>query len=101
MIRHCKVCGAKYDTCLSCEKERSWRIHTDIADHYYLLCVLMDYRSDHDTKKAYAALVRRGIDPHDYGGFLPEIQRLMADIVSGATDKKSTENTGIMCVEFG
>lgn len=61
----------------------------------------MDYKSNHDAKKAYAALVRRGIDPHDCGGLLPEIQRLMDDIVGGAADETPIENTGVLCVEFG
>lgn len=45
MIRNCKVCGASYKTCYSCEKERSWRLHTDTPEHYYIWTVLMGYQA--------------------------------------------------------
>ena len=56
MIRNCKVCGASYKTCYSCEKERSWRLHTDTPEHYYIWTVLMGYQANHDAKQAYSAL---------------------------------------------
>ena len=46
MQRACSVCGAMYETCYVCEKTKSWRVHTDTLDHYYILTVLMDYKTD-------------------------------------------------------
>lgn len=51
MVRDCKVCGNSYNTCYSCEKERSWRLHTDTHEHYYIWTVLMDYQINHDAKR--------------------------------------------------
>lgn len=82
MIKHCRVCGAEYDSCFSCEKKNSWRILTDTADHYYILGVLMEYQSGHDAKKAHSALKKRGVDPSETDGYLPSVQKLMTEIYS-------------------
>lgn len=80
MIRECKVCGASYKTCYSCEKDRSWRVHTDTLEHYYILVALMDYQVNHDAKRAYDALRKRGIDLRNTAGYTPSVQALMAEI---------------------
>ena len=80
MVRTCKVCGASYKTCFTCEKERSWRLHTDTLDHYYIWGVLMEYRASHNVKQAYNALRKRGIDFRNTAGFSPSVQRLLAEI---------------------
>ena len=69
MVRKCKVCGESYKTCFSCEKERSWRVHTDTSEHYYIWTVLMSYQSTHDATAAYQALVKRGVDFQHTEGF--------------------------------
>ncbi len=88
MIRHCKVCGTSYKTCYSCEKERSWRVHTDTSEHYYIWTVLMSYQSTHDAAAAYQALVKRGVDFRYMEGFLPGVQQLLAEIYALARPKK-------------
>lgn len=80
MLKHCKVCGVAYDSCFSCEKQRSWRAHTDTAEHYYIFSVLMEYQSGHDAKKAYRALRKRGVDLRVTDGYLPSVQKLLAEI---------------------
>lgn len=80
MLKHCKVCGAEYDSCFSCEKQNSWRAHTDTAEHYYILGVLMEYQSGHDAKKAYRALRKRGVDLRATDGYLPTVRKLLAEI---------------------
>lgn len=88
MVRKCKVCGESYKTCYSCEKERSWRVHTDTSEHYYIWTVLMSYQSTHDVAAAYQALVKRGVDFRHTEGFLPEVQKLLAEIYALACPKK-------------
>ncbi len=92
MKRRCRVCGAVYEYCYSCEKVHSWRALTDTADHYYVLNVLMEYQVDHDAMKAYQAFCRRSIDIHDTVGFLPNVQTLLDEIACAvkAVDKKKT-----------
>lgn len=80
MVRTCKVCGASYKTCFTCEKERSWRLHTDTLDHYYIWGVLMEYRASHNVKQAYNALRKRGIDFCNTAGFSPSVQKILAEI---------------------
>lgn len=80
MTRNCKVCGAPYKTCYSCEKERSWRIHTDTHEHYYIFGVLMEYQVSHNAKQAYSALRKRGINLRDTVGFTPSVQKILAEI---------------------
>lgn len=84
MIRNCKVCGASYKTCYSCEKERSWRLHTDTYEHYYLWTVLMGYQIDHDAKKAYNVLRKRGVDFRKTSEYLPRVQTLLEEIYASA-----------------
>lgn len=88
MVRKCKVCGESYKTCYSCEKERSWRIHTDTSEHYYIWTVLMSYQSTHDAMAAYQALVKRGVDFQHMEGFLPGVAALLAEVYALACPKK-------------
>lgn len=87
MLRHCRVCGAEYKTCYSCEKERSWRTLTDTADHYYILGVLMEYQSSHDARKAYDALCKRGVDLRETEGYIPSVRKLLEEINASVAGK--------------
>ena len=87
MKRLCKVCGAEYEYCYSCEKVHSWRALTDTADHYYILGVLMEYQSDHDARKAYDALCKRGIDIREKSGYIPSVQKLLDEINASVAGK--------------
>lgn len=80
--KHCKVCGAEYELCYSCEKKNSWKVHADTEDHFYIFGVLMDYMVRRDAHQAYEALVRRGIDIHDTAGYIPSVQSLFAEIAA-------------------
>jgi len=88
MVRKCKVCGESYKTCYSCEKERSWRVHTDTSGHYYIWTVLMSYQSTRDAMAAYQALVKRGVDFQHTEGFLPGVRQLLVEIYALARPKK-------------
>lgn len=79
MRKKCRVCGAEYESCYSCEKANSWRTLTDTLDHYYVLTVLMTYKTDKDAVKAYRALKKRGVD-FDGEDCLPGIRDLLAEI---------------------
>lgn len=74
------MCGKPYQTCYSCERNKSWRLLTDTLDHYEILCVLMDYRGDGDAQSASSALSEYGISPGDNPGFLPEVDSLIQEI---------------------
>lgn len=82
LLKRCKVCGAEYEACVSCEKKHSWRVHTDSPEHYYIFVTLMQYQTDHDAKSAYKALRKRGIDLRVTDGYIPSVQKLMAEINS-------------------
>lgn len=79
-MKHCKVCGAEYELCYSCEKKYSWKVHTDTAEHYYIFGVLMEYQVSHNTKQAYSSLRKRGINLRDTAGFTPSVQKILAEI---------------------
>lgn len=101
MVRSCKVCGTVYKTCYVCEKERSWRLHTDTLEHYYILTVLMEYQSDHDAKAAYAALRKRGIDTRITAGYEPNVQTLLSEINASvqSTSKAKETDTVVLNVD--
>lgn len=95
MIRNCKVCGAAYKTCYSCEKERSWRLHTDTPEHYYLWTVLMEYRANRNAKQAYDALRKRGIDFLKTAEFVPSVRTLLAEIYALAHENSKAKKASV------
>lgn len=99
MVRTCKVCGASYKTCFTCEKERSWRLHTDTLDHYYIWGVLMEYRASHNVKQAYNALRKRGVDFHNTAGFLPSVQKLLEEIYTLAHENSKAKKVAVEAKE--
>ena len=80
MKRRCRVCGKEYEYCYSCEKIHSWRSIADTIEHYYILCVLMDYQVNHDAVSAFKALEKRGVDFHEIEDFLSGIQKLLKEV---------------------
>ena len=82
LLKRCKVCGTEYEACVSCEKKHRWRVHTDSPEHYYIFVTLMQYQTDHDAKSAYKALRKRGIDLRVTDGYIPSVQKLLAEINS-------------------
>lgn len=82
LLKRCKVCGAEYEACVSCEKKHSWRVHTDSPEHYYIFVTLMQYQTDHDAKSAYKTLRKRGIDLRVTDGYISSVQKLLAEINS-------------------
>lgn len=99
MIRNCKVCGASYKTCYSCEKERSWRLHTDTPEHYYIWTVLMGYQANHDAKQAYSALRKRGIDLRNTAEYTPSVQALLAEIYALAHENSRAKKAVVEAEE--
>lgn len=99
MVRTCKVCGASYKTCFTCEKERSWRLHTDTLDHYYIWGVLMEYRASHNVKQAYNALRKRGIDFRNTAQFSPTVQKLLAEIYTLAHENSRAKKVVVATKE--
>lgn len=95
MKRHCRVCGAEYEYCYSCEKVHSWRTLTDTADHYYILNVLMEYQGDHDAVKAYHALSKRGVNIRETDGLLPSVKMLMVEIASKVKGMNGTRKKAV------
>ena len=93
MLKHCKVCGAGYDSCFSCEKQNSWRAHTDTAEHYYIFGILMEYQSGHDAKKAYRALRKRGVDLRATGVYLPSVEKLLTEIYNAYHENGKAKGT--------
>lgn len=87
MIRDCKVCGASYKTCFACDRDRSWRLHTDTIEHYYIFLALMSYQVNHDAKQAYKVLRERGVDFHNTSDLKPYAQELLAEIYALAHEK--------------
>lgn len=81
------MCGAAYESCYGCEKAKSWRVHTDTADHYYILLALMEYKGGHDAKRAYRALRKRDVDFQSIDGYEPSVQKLLCEIYEGCKGK--------------
>lgn len=98
MTRRCKVCGAAYQTCYICEQSRSWRTHTDTLDHYRVFMALMEYRTSHHALQAYRALRKCGVSFHKTAEFLPDIQRILAEIYT-LTQENRRAKEGV--VELG
>lgn len=92
-ITKCKVCGAEYEVCISCEKARSWRALTDTADHYSILMTLMDFQSGGDSRKAYKALRKVGVDFTELDGYIPSVRDLLAEIYRNEKGKASKAKT--------
>lgn len=99
MIWNCKVCGASYNTCYSCEKERSWRLHTDTPEHYYILMVLMEYQANHDAKQAYSALRKRGIDLRNTAEYTPSVQARLAEIYALSHENSKAKKASVEAEE--
>ena len=99
MIRNCKVCGASYKTCYSCEKERSWRLHTDTPEHYYIWTVLMGDKANHDAKQEYSALRKRGIDLRNTAEYTPSVQALLAEIYALAHENSRAKKAVVEAEE--
>lgn len=99
MVRTCKVCGASYKTCFTCEKERSWRLHTDTLDHYYIWGVLMEYQASHNAKQAYNVLRKRGIDFHTTAGFSSSVQKLLTEIYTLAHENSKAKKVVVEVME--
>lgn len=93
ILTTCRVCGTEYEYCYTCEKVNSWRALTDTADHYYLLCVLMDYRCGKGAKECYQALVRHGFDFSDLSLYLPHVQEMLVQIQAESEDTETDEET--------
>lgn len=93
MLR-CKVCGAEYESCYSCEKDRGWRMHTDTAEHYQVLCTLMDYQTHKDAKSAYRALRKLGVDMQNVDGYVESVSALLREIAGVRRENSSVENGG-------
>ena len=95
MIRTCKVCGASYKTCFACERDRSWRLHTDTIEHYHIFTVLMSYQVNHDAKQAYKVLREHGIDFRDTAGFQPHIRKILAEIYALAHENSRAKKAAV------
>lgn len=83
----------------SCEKERSWRLHTDTPEHYYIWTVLMGYQANHDAKQAYSALRKRGIDLRNTAEYTPSVQALLAEIYALAHENSRAKKAVVEAEE--
>ena len=91
-VVHCKVCGAEYEACYSCERDRGWRMHTDTMEHYQILCVLMDYKTNRDAKGAYRALRKLGVDMQNSDGYVESVSKLLREIAGVRRENSNAEN---------
>ncbi len=98
MIRNCKVCGASYNTCYSCEKERSWRLHTDTPEHYYILMVLMGIRPTM-TQNRHIALFGSGIDLRNTAEYTPSVQARLAEIYALSHENSKAKKASVEAEE--
>lgn len=99
MKKRCKVCGAEYEMCCSCDEKRSWRMHTDTEEHFYIFGILMEYQVTHDAKQAYDALRKRGLDFNNTEGFLPNAQKLFTEICALAHKNSRAKKADIEITE--
>lgn len=80
LLKRCKVCGTEYEVCISCEKNHSWKVHTDTLEHYYLFTVLMAYQVDHNARRAYDALRKRGFNFRNIAEYTSDTRMLLTEI---------------------
>lgn len=66
-------------------------MHTDTLDHYFILNVLLAYKSNHDAESAYTSLTDRGIDVNDTDGYIQSVQELMAEISASVRESSSVK----------
>lgn len=92
--KKCKVCGTQYKVCHSCEKNKSWRVHTDTLEHFYLFNVLMEYQVKHDIKTAFHALDKRGSDFSNVDEYLPNVQKLLKEIYTQTHENSKAKKKG-------
>ena len=95
MIRDCKVCGTSYKTCFVCERDRSWRLHTDTIEHYHVFTVIMSYQVNHDAKQAYKILREHGVDFHNTAEFRPNIRKVLAEIYALAHESSRAKKAAV------
>ena len=79
--------------CYSCNKKNSWRMHTDTEEHFYIFGVLMEYMAEHNAKQAYNALKKHGLDFRNTEGFLPSVQKLLAEIYTLSRENSRVKKT--------
>lgn len=89
----CKVCGVEYEVCASCKHEASWRLHTDTAEHYQILCALMEFKARGDAKKAYDICKRCGVDFENTGGYNDSVSALLQKIAELLGENSSAGNS--------
>ena len=95
MIRNCKVCGTSSKTCFSCERDRSWRLHTDTIEHYHIFMVLMNYQVDHNAKQAYKVLRECGVDFHNTENYKSSIRDILAEIYALAHENSRAKKVAV------
>ena len=86
----------EYESCASCEKTRSWRVHTDTAEHYAILVVLMDYQRNRDAEAAYRDLLKYGVDFSHTENYISSVRALFRQIHALRGDKQdeAKQDTG-------
>lgn len=93
--KKCKVCGTQYKVCHSCEKNKSWRVHTDTLEHFYIFGVLMEYQVNHDAHKAFDALSKRNFDFFNVDEYLPNVQDLLKEIYTLTHENSRAKKKGV------
>ncbi len=80
----CKICGAQYYSCKTCEENRgvwqSWRLFTDTPEHYQLFMLLSEYGSGH-LSKSDAAEALTAFDLSDMDGWNPVVKAQIESIL--------------------
>lgn len=79
---YCVICGTGYYCCISCPEQRdtSWRILTDTANHFKIYMIICDYR-DKKISKEIAKEQLSKVDITGWENFKDGVNNLIAEIL--------------------
>lgn len=66
-------------------------MHTDTAEHYQILCALMEYQTYKDAKSAYCALRKLGVDMQNTDGYVESVSGLLREIAGVRRENSNVE----------
>lgn len=91
---YCVICGNGYHCCISCPEQRnaSWRILTDTANHFKIYTIICDYRD----KKISKEIARKQLSKVDITGwetFKDGVKGLIEEILEEGNEIKIRKPT--------
>ena len=86
----CKVCGARYYACDSCDRLRNWRSMCDTPEHYQIYQTLRLYtRRMIDKFEAASMLDNAGVDLEHMEEFTPSTADLVWEIMNTESEGRA------------